>query len=136
MVFERSEDYLCYVEAVHLLYYENHKKECLFLNNTDNDFFSAITKKSFEQDEFLTKNDRAREYFFVIDNTEYPEALSNPNWKKPSKSKSNPNNLYINVEFEILYTSNDKFKFWTTMFSIVFSILGLLTLTSFIYFLV
>ena len=32
-VFSDTEDYLCYVEAVHLLMHENEKKECGFIQN-------------------------------------------------------------------------------------------------------
>lgn len=31
MIFESTEDYLCYVEAVHLLYHESVKKNCNFI---------------------------------------------------------------------------------------------------------
>ena len=31
MVFEKSEEYLCYVEAIHMLYHEDEVKECDFL---------------------------------------------------------------------------------------------------------
>lgn len=31
MIFEDNEDYLCYVEAVHLLMHENIKKDCKFI---------------------------------------------------------------------------------------------------------
>jgi hypothetical protein len=31
MVFEKSSEYLCYVEAVHMLYHENTVKSCDFL---------------------------------------------------------------------------------------------------------
>jgi hypothetical protein len=34
MVFDTTEDYLCYVEAVHLLMHENARKECDFLLNS------------------------------------------------------------------------------------------------------
>jgi hypothetical protein len=31
MIFEDNKDYLCYVEAVHLLMHENIKKKCSFV---------------------------------------------------------------------------------------------------------
>jgi hypothetical protein len=82
MVFERSEDYLCYVEAVHKLIHEGINKNCSFIFSNQNDYFGGISEKSFQNHIFLRKQDRTREYFFVIDNTDYPEAILDPNYKR------------------------------------------------------
>jgi hypothetical protein len=51
-VFDNTDDYLCYVEAVHLLMHENKKKECDFL--TDKEIYLEGQKEmTFEYDEFL-----------------------------------------------------------------------------------
>ena len=34
MIFEDNKDYLCYVEAVHLLMHENIKKKCNFVHSS------------------------------------------------------------------------------------------------------
>jgi len=74
----------------------------------------------------------------VIDNTEYPEALFNSNWKKP-ESHNPPYTytkaLYTNLIFDITYTSHDKIQFWMGLFTVIFSILGVVTLSAFVYFL-
>ena len=31
----------------------------------------------------LNENQRAKEYFFILDNTEWPEAIDDPSWIKP-----------------------------------------------------
>lgn len=31
----------------------------------------------------LNQDQRAKEYFFILDNTEWPEALDDPTWTKP-----------------------------------------------------
>ena len=46
MVFDNTEDYLCYVEAVHLLMHEQVKKECDYLLNS-NKFMSGQREKKY-----------------------------------------------------------------------------------------
>ena len=79
MVFDSTDDYLCYVEAVHLLMHENVKKECSFLLNAKK-FLGATREKHYSFDEFLNEKTRVNEKFFVIDNTDYPEALYDSKW--------------------------------------------------------
>ena len=77
MVFEKSEEYLCYVEAVHMLYHEkeDNVKSCAFLQRQDEDFFpNVVDHKKFVNEKFLHKGDRTKEYFFVLDNTEWSDA--------------------------------------------------------------
>ena len=54
MVFDNTEDYLCYVEAVHLLMHENVAKECTFLLNSKK-FMSGQSKKVYEYEQFLSQ---------------------------------------------------------------------------------
>ena len=53
MVFDNTEDYLCYVEAVHLLMHENAKKECDFLLNSKK-YMSAQREKLYSYETFLS----------------------------------------------------------------------------------
>lgn len=52
LVFDDVADYLCYVEAVHLLMHENVKKECDFLLNSKK-FMSGQREKLYSYEEFL-----------------------------------------------------------------------------------
>lgn len=88
LVFEQSKHYLCYVEAVHMLYHENVKKDCEFLQRKNDDIFSSVHSKTFTDTKFLHKGDRTKEYFFVLDNTEWPEALDDKYKWKPTKKYS------------------------------------------------
>ena len=53
MVFDNTEDYLCYVEAVHLLMHENAKKECDFLLNGKK-YMSGQREKLYSYETFLS----------------------------------------------------------------------------------
>jgi hypothetical protein len=130
MVFESTDDYLCYVEAVHLLYYEGIKKRCDFM--LDSKTYQHDTKKmNISREEFLDKDQRVKEYFFVIDNTEYPEALQDETWTKVSERPSDGSmDVNIELQMELIYTSNDKFYAWTFVFIIIVSGLGLTLLAS------
>jgi len=58
----------------------------------------------------LHKKDRTKEFFFVIDNTEYPEALRQTNWKAPKHIMSDGSkDIKVDVSFSMKYTSNDKY---------------------------
>ena len=79
-VFSETEDYLCYVEAVHLLMHENEKKSCGFINNPDIYRKGVTADDVFNFDEFLTKETRTNEKFYVVDNTYWPEHLADDDW--------------------------------------------------------
>jgi hypothetical protein len=89
MVFDDTEDYLCYVEAVHLLMHENVAKECDFLLNSKK-FMSGKSEKTYSYEQFLSQEDRVNEKFFVIDNTDYPEALRDSSWNWQIKKEIAP----------------------------------------------
>jgi hypothetical protein len=79
IIFSSTTDYLCYVEAVHLLYHQHVAKECNFrLRTGSSEFFHMINEHNITDHQFLDSKHRSNEYFYVIDNTEYPEALDDP----------------------------------------------------------
>lgn len=71
MVFRNQSDYLCYIEAVSLMYEENMLKRCDFINDP-HVFFPSQFDFSKHFGRFLNEHKKAREYFVVIDNTEWP----------------------------------------------------------------
>ena len=85
LMFTNTSDYLCYVEAVHQLQHERIKRHCDFVTN-DKIYMGGIYEKDLKDNQFLVQSVRAQEYFFVIDNTDYPEALFNSDWipKEPT----------------------------------------------------
>ena len=121
MVFDDTDDYLCYVEAVHLLMHEKVKKECNFLLNSKK-FMSGQREKLYSYDEFLTQANRVNEKFFVIDNTDYPEALYEKEWQWP---KPDPEfDVYVEIKMEVAFTSNDKYFVWTFFFLVILLVLA------------
>ena len=70
---------MCYVEAVNQLIVEGIKRDCPFIHNK-NIFKDSIFNLNISDSSFRTADQRAKEYFFVIDNTDYPEAVLDPNW--------------------------------------------------------
>lgn len=126
MVFDNTEDYLCYVEAVHLLMHENVKKECEFLLNSKK-FMGTQREKLYSFEEFLNQEVRTNEKFFVIDNTDYPEALSDAGWDWQIKKEIAPDpehDVYVEIKMEIAFTSNDKYFVWTFIFLVILIVLG------------
>ena len=90
-VFTDTEDYLCYVEAVHLLMHENEQKECSFINNAEVYRKGVTADDIFNYDEFLTKKVRTNEKFYVVDNTYWPEYLKETKWSdEEHRQKTTP----------------------------------------------
>ena len=135
MVFERGEDYLCYVEAVHRLIHEGVTKNCTFLYTNSQDYFGGITEKSFQNHIFLRKQDRTREYFFVIDNTDYPEVLLDPNFKRTHNIFTNNKgkDAFVRITTSVTYTANQKYKEWSFVFMIILTSLITMTVLSISY---
>lgn len=75
---------------------------------------------------------KSNEFFFVIDNTEYPQALDDPQWKMPKDFQDVNKDLFVKIEHEIYYTSNDKYYAWTIVYLMIISALGFLLLVSMI----
>jgi hypothetical protein len=128
MVFDNTEDYLCYVEAVHMLMHENAKKECDFLLNSKK-YLSAQREKVYAYQDFLKDDVRVNEKFFVIDNTDYPEALYDGNWDWNVKKEIKPDpehDVYVEIKMELTFTSNDKYFVWTFIFMIILIVLAAL----------
>jgi hypothetical protein len=124
MVFSDERDYLCYVEAVELLRVENKKQECDFIHNKKV-FRGGMYEVDIADDTFLKLENRAKEHFFIIDNTEYPEAVLDSNWiQTPPDQVSSADHLFVDVNITTTYTSNDKFYFWNWIFIILIGTLG------------
>jgi hypothetical protein len=85
MIFNNETDYLCYVEAVELLRIENRIENCDFIYNPKV-LFRDMNSHIFDDETFLKLTHKSKEHFFVIDNTDYPEAMLDEDWtlKKPS----------------------------------------------------
>ena len=130
MAFENIKDYLCYVEAVHLLYHESIKKNCDFLLN-GKVYKDSTTKMNITKGQFLHKGERVKEYFFVIDNTEYPEALRDENWAKvQDRPEDGSKDVNVELSFQLTYTSNNKYFAWTFIFGIILITLGVILVVS------
>jgi hypothetical protein len=71
LVFEKQKDYLCYVEAVHLMYHPPYPvKKCSFVN--DKQVFRQNTRSyDYDDNRWLTFESRTNSLFVVIDNTEF-----------------------------------------------------------------
>jgi len=131
MIFSKSEDYLCYVEAVHLLQHEGIKRECAFIKD-DNVYKRDASDLKIKDDYFLVKTERAKELFFVIDNTDYPEAVLDENWLPRNDIGDESLIKLLDVEIKTTFTSNNKYYLWTVMFIIILGVLGGLLLLSFL----
>jgi len=94
--FTEPDDYLCYVEAVHKLYHQNERQECDFLNRKG--VYNEVGKFT-EVYNGTWLNDKAKqnEYFFVIDNTEWPECLKVDPWGEPEKLPNPSKNARVAV---------------------------------------
>lgn len=73
LVFTKSKDYLCYVEAVHLMKHMKIKKSCPFVND-DEIFRQHIDTYDYNEYDWLSFSSRTNEFFVVVDNTEFFEA--------------------------------------------------------------
>ena len=119
-------DYLCYVEAVHLLMHENAKKECHFLLNSKK-YKSGVHEEIYSFEQFLSEETRVNEKFFVIDNTDYPEALYDSKWDWQIKKEIAPDpehDVFVEIKMEMAFTSNDKYFVWTFIFLVILLVLG------------
>lgn len=128
MLFDDPKDYLCYVEAVHLLQHENKKRDCDFIHNKE--IFKTTNEISNMEENFLVQTQRAKELFFVIDNTDYPEAVLDKNWVRTDWTGDSSEDKIINIIIETKYTSNNKYYLWTVIFIIILGVLGGLFLLS------
>jgi len=141
-VFQDTADYLCYVEGVHLLMHEGIKKECTFLKKKseaaeDEDIDSEIEKgvvrfkigNATLSADFLTKQQRVKEFFFVIDNTGYADAIISGAYQ-PHDPADRSKDIYMKTSFKYSYTSNDKYFVWTFFFMIILISLGVILLIS------
>lgn len=104
------------------------------MQREDEDYFKSTSKKTFVNSKFLHKGDRTKEYFFVLDNTEWPEALDNDKFLHP-KAYDAKDDVFIQVTTEMSFTSNDKYETWSFIFTVIFISLGILALLSFLFFL-
>ena len=83
------------------------------------------------QEVILNQDQRAKEYFFIIDNTEWPEALSDASWTKPEVIPAGGSkDVYLKLYTKTTYQSNGKYIFWTFMFTLILGCLGFLFLVA------
>jgi len=84
--------------------------------------------KSFEEFRnlnWLNANTRTNMYFFVVDNTEWPEALDTEPWGQvEDRNTAQAKNLKISVDYKVIYSSNDKFYSWTYIFMLLLIMFG------------
>lgn len=74
LVFEKQKDYLCYVEAVHLMQHPPYTpKKCSFVNDKDV-FRQNIRSYEHDDNRWLTSLERTKSLFLVIDNTDFRAA--------------------------------------------------------------
>lgn len=67
----------------------------------------------------------------MLDNTEYPEALSDSNWKQPAvRPTDGSKDVIMKIRSELVFTSNDKYYAWTVVFMIILAALGIILLGS------
>ena len=108
MVFTNHQDYLCYIEAVSLMYEENMLKHCPFVDDPNvlqaNQYqFSKLNST------FLSETKRASEIFIVVDNTEWPEALKDKSWIKPLPySEATDKTVFLEIHTNIYFTSTTR----------------------------
>lgn len=135
LVFKDEKDYLCYVEAVEILRKENKKQKCDFIQNKEL-YLESMYSKEFIDEEFLKLKQKAKELFFVIDNTDYPEVVLYDKYvPRPYSGDPDLDHLYVNVSTTTTFTSNDTFYFWNWVFIILIgSLSGVLLLTICCYF--
>ena len=123
IIFENNADYLCYVEAVHLLQHEQIKRPCDFIYNKDV-LKQGIYEINVDSEKFLRADQRAKEFFFVVDNTDYPEAIFDEGWVPKPIPEDGSEGVFISYQAQLNFTSNTKYFFWTWIFSIVLIGLG------------
>ena len=69
----------------------------------------------------------------MIDNTEYPEALSDPDWTRPAPiPDDHSKDVFLTLDTRVKYTSNNKYFYWTFIFTIVLVCLGVLLMIAFL----
>ena len=76
-LFDNTDDYNCYVEAVSLLNLNRQKlKTCDFLEKKDGIIFEQVRKHTMEADRFISKEKPSADVFVVVDNTGWLQAIS------------------------------------------------------------
>ena len=126
MIFHNKKDYLCYVQAVHLLQFESIKQDCDFRHN-DTLYKPARHDLTPPRNAVLLNHEmRAKEYFYIIDNTEWPEALDDPLWEKAEVPPADGSkDVFLELNTVTTFRANNKYIFWTFIFTIVLVLLSL-----------
>jgi len=74
----------------------------------------------------LHHGQRAKEYFYIIDNTEWPEALDDPLWEKPEvRPADGSGDVFLELLTVTTFQANNKYIFWTFIFTVVLALLGI-----------
>ena len=84
---------------------------------------SDIFEHNITDSVFLNKDSKMKEDFFIVDNTEYPEALFDTHWKGSSIPDDGSEDLYIEVAIITTYDSNEKYQTYVSFFTVMLIIL-------------
>ena len=69
---------------------------------------------------FLSENKRSSEFFVVIDNTEWPEALWDKTWLKPNPySEETSKTVFLEIHVSTYFTSTAKHQAVISLFSVI-----------------
>jgi hypothetical protein len=103
--FQNKHDFECFEDAVKSLLESNEKKECSFIYNNENmidgtRFIEKIYEYEVSDDNlietnslmFPNENESDGEIFIVIDNTAWPEAIKQLDWKPENIADMRGNN--------------------------------------------
>ena len=86
--------------------------------------------KNISDSEFLTADYKMKDAFFVIDNTDYPEALSDPSWKGFVQPKDGSMDIVMSVSVNTIFESNRKFQVYVRGFSVILLCLAILLISA------
>lgn len=87
-----------------------------------------------EDSTFLKLENRAKEHFFIIDNTDYPEVLLDKDFIHiPVEDlDQDAKHLFVDVNVTTTFTSNEKFYFWNWIFITLIAFLGFVLVLTFL----
>ena len=71
-----------------------------------------------------------RDAFFVIDNTDYPEALSDPLWKGFKAPTTNTLDIVMSLSIYSVFESNRKFQVYVRGFAIILLCLAIILISA------
>ena len=89
--------------------------------------FSNIKEKNLVDWHFLNSEFKMKDKFFVIDNTDYPEALNKQDWKGFERPKDDSMDVVMSTSIQTTFESNRKYQMYVSSFaSILFTLIMIL----------